>query len=123
MKMVYVCGGNVNSTLKKWLRELHIVDFVHVKLEYGSIDRAELIKSAENIRSYIKDASALLSVGPTAKSVLKYANADFGALPATAETDKKIIQLHLEECRRYLFRRINDQHTISYWSPSSNEPS
>ncbi len=117
MKMVHIVGGNVNSKLNSWLRDLGIHDFIHVKLETVSIDPLELRKSATGIREYVRDASALIAVGPVADALLVYAFLDHGTLPNTGKkTNKKEIQTSLENCRKYLMRRIN---ATTYSGPTS----
>lgn len=117
--MVHVVGGNVNSRLNSWLRDLGIHDFIHVKLETNSIDPLELRKSAIGIREYVRDASALIAIGPVADALLVYAFLDHCTLPNTGKgTTKKELQKNLEDCRKYLMRRIHD--TSIYSGPTSS---
>jgi hypothetical protein len=121
MKMVYVVGGNMNSRLNKWLRDLCIYDFIHVALDTASIDPLELKQSAVSVRQYVGNASALISVGLVADKVLNYAIIEHGTLPATSETDPQKIKLSIDQCRQYLLRRIDaSKYTIHSRPPSSS---
>lgn len=118
--MVHVIGGNVNSKLNTWLKQLFIEDFVHVRLDVESIDPAQLLLSADQIKEYVKGATALISVGPVADRVMNYANLHHGTLPSIGETDKETIKRAILECKNYLTERMYNV----YYSrpPSSNEP-
>ncbi len=102
----YVIGGNSNGTLKAWFSHLGVPDYVHVKLDVGSIAPEDIQRSAETLKSRWKNVEFVFSVGLFADKLLRAAGLDHGALPLTNTEDKKLIESSLLECRNYLLRRI-----------------
>jgi len=101
-----VFGGNINSTLVKWLQQLGVQDFLHAGVVVRSIDPADIQLSAEHIRKNYGQAQFFIAVGTFAHKTLTVAGLDHGALPPTSTKDKKQIELALTHCRNYLLRSM-----------------
>jgi len=102
-----VFGGNVNSTLKKWLLQLGITDFVHASIVAKSIGKDEIQRSADHIRQTYGHVQIIFSVGLFADKILYNAGLVHGRLPATSNKNQKEISAYLIGCRHYLLRRYN----------------
>lgn len=101
-----VFGGNVNDTLRTWLRQIGVEDFVHADFKVDSIEPLAIEKSAEYVRRTYVGMGPFLTVGKFADKLLTRAFMLHGSLPATTTTDKKVIAESLENCRNYLLRSI-----------------
>jgi|SRR5271166_3031618 len=99
-----VFGGNINGTLKAWLRELGIIDFFHAGVLVRSIAPIDIQLSAEHIRKNYGHARIILTVGTFAHKTLTTAGLEHGALPPTSTKDKKEVEAALNHCRNYLIR-------------------
>lgn len=102
---VLVIGGNVNSTLNKWLRQLGISDFMHAAMNVRSISPDDIKSSADYIKREYGGAKYIFTVGPFADKTLKLSGLDHGALPPTSTEDRALIERALNNCRNYLLRR------------------
>lgn len=101
-----IFGGNVNSTLKTWLQQLGVTDFLHAGVIVRSIDPADIQMSADHIRKNYGHAPVIFSVGTFAHKTLTAAGLDHGALPPTATKNLKEIEAALNHCRNYLLRSM-----------------
>lgn len=101
-----VFGGNVNSTLKTWLQQLGVSDFLHAAVVVKSIDPADIQLSADYILKHYGHAEFIFTVGIFAHKILTIAGLHHGALPPTATEDLKEIDAALTHCRNYLLRRM-----------------
>lgn len=101
-----VFGGNINTTLIKWLKQLGVNDFVHAAIVARSIDKAEMQKTAEYIRNTYGHMDIIFSVGLFADKILFNAGLEHGILPATNNKNLKEIDTQLIACRNYLIRRM-----------------
>jgi hypothetical protein len=108
----HVFGGNVNSTLKTWLDELGIKDFVHAELEVHSIDPHAMELSALHFTKTYIEYDCIFTVGKIADRILTLAGLDHGALPTT-NASKQEINESLAKCRNYLVRRMFHAPTSS----------
>lgn len=104
-KSVLVIGGNVNGTMRAWLQQVGVSDFMHAATNVRSIDPQNLKISADYIRREYGTADFLITVGLFADKVVKLAKLDHGTLPATNIKDRKIIAASLAGCQDYLMRR------------------
>lgn len=102
-----VFGGNVNSTLRTWMENLGIRDFVHAKMNTRSITPEDIQLSADYIRHEYKEYQYVFTIGNFADKTLKLAGIDHGSLPATSTKDKKVINNGFYNCRNYLMRRMH----------------
>jgi hypothetical protein len=108
-----VFGGNVNGTLKTWLQQLGVVDFLHAAVLVKSIDPADIQLSAEHVRKTYGHADFIFTVGTFAHKTLTLAGMDHGALPPTNTKNLKQIDAALNQCRNYLIRSM-------YYAPKSS---
>lgn len=108
-----VFGGNVNSTLKTWLQNLGVTDFLHAGVVVRSIDPADIQKSADHIKKNYGHAEFIFTVGTFAHKTLVVAGIDHGALPPTTTKDLKEIEVALNQCRNYLLRSM-------YYAPKNS---
>lgn len=110
-----VFGGNVNSTLKTWLLQLGVTDFLHAGIVIRSIDPADIQLSADRVRQEYGNAAFMFTVGMFAHKTLVAAGLDHGALPPTHTNDLKEIETALNHCRNYLTRSM-------FYAPSKISP-
>lgn len=108
-----VFGGNINSTLVKWLQQLGIADFLHAGVVVRSIDPKDIQLSADHIKKQYGHAAFIFTVGTFAHKTLTAAGLDHGALPSTSTMNKKEIEAALTHCRNYLLRSM-------YYAPKSS---
>lgn len=97
-----VFGGNNSSSLRSWMREIGVMEFVHAKLQHESIAPYEMQLSAACILHEYAGHPWIFSVGKFADRVLNMAAIDHGALPSKPtplELNKAIMN-----CRNYLIR-------------------
>ena len=117
---VIIVGGVLNSTLKKWLWNLGIVEYNVMSTTLTSIDPEELERTAERIRDMLPANAVILSVGNIADKLLNRFFVVHGSLPSTTCKDKKLIETAIGRCRNYLIMR-------SYYGiqsqPTSPKPS
>jgi hypothetical protein len=110
----HIFGGNVNSTLRHWLDQLGIKDFVHARLNVHSIDPEQIELSALYFtRTYI-GYDCLITVGKISDKVLTLAGLDHGALPPT-NASKVEVEVAILRCKNYLARRM-------FHAPESHRP-
>lgn len=110
-----VFGGNLNSVLVTWMKQLGVDDFLHGCFNIRSINPTDIQLSAEHLRKMYGDAEYLFSVGKIAHKTLVAAGLDHGALPSTSTKDKKEIEAAMVHCRNYLIRRF-------YYAPKGSSP-
>jgi hypothetical protein len=102
---VLVIGGNVNSKLHKWLRQLGITQFNHLTTRTSSINPDDLIGQAEQIYAMIPLNTAVISIGPVADKILNMRHIIHGVLPSTRTKNEIEVQKAIVMCKDYLNMR------------------
>lgn len=107
-----VLGGNVNSRLRLWLKNLGVQDFHHLAMNVKSITPSDIQMSADYIRREYSHYQYIFTVGVFADKVLKLAGIDHGTFPPTSVRDPAIINHAMQVCRNYLMRSMYHAPTI-----------